>query len=117
VIEVKKMQKSNMHHELQQSRTAYSIELKPLRIDVFTSEYCAFCDDALQAAKSAADRLSYFPNKVEVKVTLVDNNPDLIESMNIIALPMIQVGQSRVVGIPSPDDIERLVHESVLNGD
>ena len=89
-------------------------EPEPLQIDVFTSEYCAFCNDAVEIAKLAAGKLAYLANRVEVKETLVDDNPGLIEEMNIIALPMIQVGQARVIGLPSPEDIERLVHESVL---
>jgi hypothetical protein len=110
-------QKSSIRYEVQQTKAIHAVESKPLRIEVFTSEYCAFCGEALQAAKSAADRLGYVSNKVEVRETLVDENPGLMESLNIIALPMIQVGHSRVVGIPSPDDIERLVHESVLNSE
>jgi glutaredoxin len=113
----KLQQKNSLHYEVQKTKKLHVIESKPLRIDVFTSEYCPFCGEALQAAKSAADRLAYVSNNVEVKETLIDDNPGLIESLNIIALPMIQVGHTRVVGIPSPDDIERLVHESVLNGE
>ena len=89
---------------------------KPLRIDVYTSEYCAFCEDAVKAAKSAACRLAYLTNNVEVRETPIDDNPGLIEELNIIALPMIQIGRARVIGIPTPEDIERLVHETVLTG-
>lgn len=107
--------RKNIHFEIQQTKVAHRIDTKPLRIDVFTSEYCPFCGEALEAAKSAANRLGYVSDNVVVKETLVDNEPHLIEELNIIALPMIQVGHARVVGIPTPDDIERLVHESVLN--
>jgi hypothetical protein len=117
-MEARKLQQKNsIHYEVQKTKELHVFESKPLRIDVFTSEYCPFCGEALQAAKSAADRLAYISNKVEVRETLIDDNPGLIESLNIVALPMIQVGHARVIGIPSPDDIERLVHESVLNGE
>ncbi|MDH4214099.1 MAG: hypothetical protein ACFFCT_00555 [Candidatus Odinarchaeota archaeon] len=107
-------QRITIGYDLLKDQTGNEDQSEPLRIDVYTSEYCTFCDDAIKAAKSAACRLSYLMNPVEVRETPVDNNPDLIESLNLIALPMIQVGHARIIGIPTPEDIERLVHESVL---
>jgi hypothetical protein len=109
-------QRTSIRHEVCQDHTMAIDESEPVRIDVYTSEYCAFCNDAVKAAKSAAFRLTYLTNPVEVRETLVDDKPNLIEALNIIALPMIQVGCARVIGIPSPEDIERLVHESILTG-
>ena len=109
-------QRINLDLEVRQEQTVPIDRPAPLRIDVFTSEYCTFCGEALQAAKSAACRLAYLTNPVEVRERPVDNQPGLIEKMNIIALPMIQVGRSRVIGLPSPEDIERLVNENVLTG-
>jgi hypothetical protein len=105
-----------INYEVHQEPKIHVEESKPLRIDVFTSEYCAFCNDAVEVAKSAACRLSNLANSVEVRETPVDDNPGLIEELNIIALPMIQVGRARVIGLPSPEDIERLVHETILMG-
>jgi hypothetical protein len=111
------MQQRTSHgHHVGQGLKIHIDESEPLRIDVFTSEYCAFCNDAVEAAKSAAGRLAYLSNSVEVRETPVDDNPNLIEELNIIALPIIQVGRARVIGLPSPEDIERLVHETILMG-
>ena len=109
-------QRTSVGYDTRQGLTMRVDDSTPLRIDVFTSENCAFCNDAVKAAKSAARRLDYLANHVEVRETPVDDNPGLIEALNIIALPMIQVGRARVIGLPSPEDIERLVHETMLMG-
>jgi hypothetical protein len=106
--------RTSIRYDILKGQTMHIEHSKPLRIDVFTSECCAFCNNAVEAAKSAAGRLAYLTNEIEVRETPIDDNPDLIEALNIIALPMIQVGRSRVIGIPSPEDIERLVNQSVL---
>ena len=91
-----------------------SSELRGLRVDVYTSEYCSFCEDALEIARSAAGRISNLGGLVEVVETSVDDHPALIEALNLVALPLIQVGQMQVVGLPRQEDIERLIHESIL---
>jgi hypothetical protein len=107
-------QRTSVGYGIGKGETIHTERSQPLRIDVFTSEYCAFCNDAVEAARSAANRLAYLANEIEVRERPIDDNPALIEALNIIALPMIQVGRSRVIGIPSPEDIERLVNQSVL---
>ena len=107
-------QRTSISYDIHQDQNMNAGEPEPLRIEVYTSQYCVFCDDAVKAVKSAACRLTYLTNHVEVKETPIDDNPGLIEALNIIALPMIQVGHARVIGIPSPEDIEQLVHETVL---
>jgi len=87
-----------------------------IRIDVFTSEYCSFCKDALEVARSAAGRVAYLSNPIEVVETSVDEQPELIEALNLVALPLIQVGRSQIIGLPNQDDIERLIHEKILMG-
>ncbi|MGY5873349.1 MAG: hypothetical protein RTV72_13950 [Candidatus Thorarchaeota archaeon] len=93
-----------------------SEESEPLRIDVFTSEYCSFCEEALEVARCAAGRITYLGSPVEVVETSVDDQPGLIESLNLVALPLIQVGRAQMIGLPLQEDIERLVHETVLMG-
>ncbi|MHA1930828.1 MAG: hypothetical protein ACTSV2_19830 [Candidatus Thorarchaeota archaeon] len=93
-----------------------SEESDSLRIDVFTSEYCSFCEKALEIARSAAGRINYLGSPIEVVETSVDDQPALIEEMNLVALPMIQVGKSQMIGLPCQEDIERLVHDTVLMG-
>jgi len=87
-----------------------------IRIDVFTSEYCSFCKDALEVARSAAGRAAYLSSPIEVVETSVDEQPELIEALNLVALPLIQVGRSQIIGLPNQDDIERLIHERKLMG-
>ena len=85
-----------------------------IRIDVFTSEYCSFCKNALEVARLAAGRVNYLSNTIEVVETSVDDRPELIEALNLVALPLIQIGKSQIVGLPDQDDIERLIHEKIL---
>lgn len=91
-------------------------EVEPLRINVYTSEYCSFCNDALSIAHSAAERISSVGKLVEVVEIPVDDSPSLIEELDIMALPMIQISHLRVIGIPQPEDVERLIHEVILMG-
>ncbi len=93
-----------------------SEESESLRINVFTSEYCSFCNEALEIARNAAGKIVYLGNPIEVVETSVDDQPALIEALNLVALPMIQVGKSQMIGLPCQEDIERLVHETVLMG-
>ena len=87
-----------------------------LRIDVFTSEYCSFCEDALEVTRAAAARAAYLANPIEVIETSVDEQPELIEAYNLVALPLIQVGRSQMIGLPTEEDIERLIHQTLLMG-
>jgi hypothetical protein len=90
---------------------------EPIRINVFTSDKCLFCCDALNVAKSAAKRLTYLLNHVKVVETDIGREPDLVEKLDIVALPMIMVGKSRLIGLPTPQDVERLVHKSLFAED
>ena len=87
-----------------------------VRIDVFTSEYCSFCEDALEVARSAAGRAACLSSMIEVIETSVDENPEVVEALNLVALPLIQIGHSQIIGLPNQEDIERLIHEKLLMG-
>jgi glutaredoxin len=89
---------------------------KPLRINVFTSKSCSFCNEAMDAACKAANNFRKFNFNIEVVETSVEEKPEVIEALNAIALPMIQIGNSRIIGLPSSEDIEQLLHQSVLVG-
>jgi len=34
----------------------------------------------------------------------------------LIALPLIQVGRSQMIGLPTPEDVDRLIHQTLLMG-
>lgn len=109
-----------MHHNMhaQWNRVENQIEVavdsEPIRIDVFTSKRCLFCGDALDVARNAAKRLTYGVSQVTVVETDINERPDLVEKLDIVALPTIMVGKTRLVGVPTANDIERLVHLSVM---
>lgn len=110
------LQRTNL--ELREIRALGQIpkENDHIRIDVFTSEYCSFCEHALDVARSAAGRTSHLSSYVEVVETSVDERPELIEALNLVALPLIQIGRSQIIGLPRQEDIERLIHEKMLMG-
>ena len=87
-----------------------------LKINVFTSSSCTFCNEALEAAQVAAAKFSQLSLPIEVVETSVEEKPDLIEALNVIALPMILIGNSQIIGLPSAEDIELLLHQTMLAG-
>lgn len=110
------LQKINSDYKKFEDVDYFSKDAENLRIDVFTSEYCSFCDDALKVARSAAARAKYLARLVEVVETSVDEQPELIEAYNLVALPLIQVGKTQMIGLPTEEDIERLIHQTLLMG-
>ncbi|MGY5856008.1 MAG: thioredoxin family protein [Candidatus Thorarchaeota archaeon] len=87
-----------------------------LKINVFTSSSCTFCNEALVAAQEAAEKFNQFDLPIEVIETSVEEQPDIIEALNVIALPMILIGNSQIIGLPSAEDIELLLHQTMLAG-
>ena len=92
------------------------VETENIRIDVFTSEYCSFCENALEIARTAAGKLACIGSAIEIVETSVDEQPELIETLNLVALPLIQIGKSQIIGLPDQEDIERIIHEKLLMG-
>ncbi len=109
-----------MHHEMHaqwnlvENQILIAADSEPIRIHVFTSKRCIFCGDALDVAKHAAKRLTRCANQVRVVETDINERPELVEKLDIVALPTIMVGKTRLVGVPTANDIERLVHLSVI---
>ncbi|MFW9786449.1 MAG: hypothetical protein ACFFE2_01395 [Candidatus Thorarchaeota archaeon] len=87
-----------------------------LKINVFTSSSCAFCFEALEAAREAAGKFHKFDVPIEVVETSVDEQPEIVEALNVIALPLILIGNSQLIGLPRSEDIELLLHQTVLSG-
>lgn len=108
------LQKINLDYRKSGNLDYFYEDAERLRIDVFTSEYCSFCNDALEVARTAAGRVTYLPNPIEVVETPVDDQPELIEALNLVALPLIQIGRAQIIGLPTHEDVERLIHETIL---
>jgi glutaredoxin len=89
-------------------------ESEALKINVFTSTSCTFCFEALEAAKEAAGKFHQFDVPIEVVENSIDEKPEIIEALNVIALPMILIGKSQIIGLPRAEDIELLLHQTVL---
>lgn len=87
-----------------------------LKINVFTSSSCTFCNEALEAAREAAGKFNQLNLPIEVVETSVEEQPEVIEALNIIALPMILIGNSQIIGLPRSEDIEQVLHHTVLAG-
>ncbi len=93
-----------------------SKESESLKVNVFTSSNCTFCNEALDAAFEVAEKFNHMQLSVEVIETSVEDRPDVIELFNAIALPMIVVGNSKIIGLPRSEDIENLIHQMMLAG-
>ncbi|RDE12927.1 MAG: hypothetical protein C4K47_06985 [Candidatus Thorarchaeota archaeon] len=86
----------------------------PITVSVFTSGGCVFCKEALAMIREVTKNLSYDDLGIEIVELPVDEKPDLVKSLDILAVPTIQIGRSRVVGLPNVEELENLMHEAVL---
>jgi hypothetical protein len=91
-------------------------ESESLKINVFTSSSCTFCGEALLAAREAAGKFQKFDMPIEVIETSVEEKPDIVEALSVIAVPMIMIGNTRIIGLPQTEDIEILLHQKMLHG-
>ncbi len=85
-----------------------------IKITVFTSDHCGFCNHAMELVKEATRDLSYGADAFEVVESRIETHLDRIESEGIIAVPTIMVGKSRIIGIPELEDIRDLIHGAIL---
>ena len=83
----------------------------PLRIRVFTSERCAFSQIALEQVRCVVQNLRQSNQELEVVESSIDGNPNILETHNIMALPLTIVGDFYIVGIPTSRDLESLLNE------
>ena len=95
---------------------AFFNESESLKINVFTSSSCTFCGQALLAAREAAKKFQKFDMPIEVIETSVEEQPDVVEALSVIAVPMILIGNSKIVGLPQTEDIELLVNQAIMSG-
>lgn len=86
----------------------------PITVSVFTSGGCVFCKEALAMVREVTKNLCYDQLGVEIVELPLDEKPDLAKFLEISAVPTIQIGRSRVVGLPRIEELENLMHEAVL---
>ena len=55
-----------------------------LKVNVFTSSNCTFCNEALDAAHEAVEKFAFSDIPVKVIETSVEENPEIIYSKEII---------------------------------
>ncbi|MFX1482095.1 MAG: thioredoxin family protein [Promethearchaeota archaeon] len=87
-----------------------------LKVNVFTSSSCPFCSETLATIYQVVEKFANQDIPVEVVETSVEDNPEIVEEQNAIALPMIVVGNSKLIGLPRSEDIELLIHRTMLSG-
>jgi glutaredoxin len=86
-----------------------------ITVSVFTSGGCVFCKEALAMIREVTKNLSYDQLGVEIVELPVDEKPGLAKSLDIFAVPTIQIGRlPRIVGLPRMEELENLMHEAVL---
>ncbi|MHA1948459.1 MAG: thioredoxin family protein [Candidatus Thorarchaeota archaeon] len=102
--------------DAQPSLDAFHSESASLKINVFTSSSCTFCQEALDAAREVAEKFNSLNLPVDVVETSVEEQPNIIEEYNAIALPMVLVGSSQIIGLPRTEDIEFMIHQLMLAG-
>ncbi len=85
-----------------------------IKITIFTSDHCGFCNHAVELVKEATRDLSYGADIFEVVESRIETHLNRIESEGIIAVPTIMVGKSRIIGIPKIEDVRDLIHGAML---
>ena len=90
-------------------------KLKKVKITILTSKNCFFCHEAVNQARTAADNLSKFNYELEIVESSIDDNPSIIEEMNVLGLPLTIIGEIKFLGIPIASDIEQMVHQVITS--
>jgi len=107
-----------MHRNSISEKTSLSQEInatrESIKITLFTSDTCAFCDEAREVVKEAVERVSYYHPYIEVVESPVDKKPALTERHQVLAVPTVFVAKSRIIGMPRVDDLEQLIHQEML---
>ncbi|MHA2380199.1 MAG: glutaredoxin family protein [Candidatus Thorarchaeota archaeon] len=110
------MQRSSFRHHKALVEAGDTVnDFNSIKIKVFTSEQCAFCNIALQIVEEAVGRLDYYHPFIEVVETPVEDRPRLTEKLQILAVPTIVVSDSRIVGLPAADELEQLIHQEMFH--
>jgi len=86
----------------------------PMKITVFTSAKCHFCTEAVRVVEKTLEGLPFYESLVEIVETAIEDSPDIIENLEILAVPTIFVSKSRIVGLPRTEDVEQLIHQELL---
>jgi len=68
----------------------------------------------MELVKEATRDLSYGADIFEVVESRIEQHLDRIESEDIIAVPTIMVGKSRIIGVPKLEDVRELIHGAML---
>ena len=87
---------------------------KKIKVTILTSKKCFFCKEAVNHAREAADNLSKFNYDLEIVESSIDDDPSIIEELNILGLPLTIIGRTQFLGIPNVSDIEEMVHKVLL---
>ena len=109
-------QRMSIEYNLLAGKNSHPYEINPLKINVYTSGHCSFCNETLAIVHSVVDKLNYLEKPVEIVETNIEDKPHLVEEMDILALPIVQIGHLRIVGLPCTEDVEMLIHETILRG-
>lgn len=108
-----------MHRNSLGRHTSLSQEAEPtqnpIRITLFTSDTCAFCDEAREVVKEAVKRVPFYQPYIEVVESPVDKKPAMTERHQVLAVPTVFVAKSRIIGMPRVDDLEQLIHQEMLS--
>ncbi len=88
---------------------------EPIRITIFTSDTCLFCNQAREIVKEAVERVPFYQPYIEVVESPVDKKPALTERHQVLAVPTVFVANSRIIGMPRVDDLEQLIHQEMLS--
>ncbi|MBD3404535.1 MAG: hypothetical protein GF411_00190 [Candidatus Lokiarchaeota archaeon] len=86
----------------------------PAEITVYTMKKCAFCDLALQTLHEITDRINPTYQIPKIIESCIDQSPELIGQLDISGIPTIEIGKSRLVGLPTKREIVDLLNRELF---
>ncbi|MHA2072564.1 MAG: glutaredoxin family protein [Candidatus Thorarchaeota archaeon] len=107
------MNRNSLRRDTSLSKDA-SVTPDPIRITIFTSDTCLFCNEAREIVKEAVERVPFYQPYIEVVESPVDKRPAMTERHQVLAVPTVFVANSRIIGMPRVDDLEQLIHQEML---
>ncbi len=84
-------------------------------VRVYTSSECVFCDEAIEVVNRATDDLSDVDRVVQV-IDIGSGDDSALIPSDLAAIPTVEAGCRRIVGVPTIDEVQQLVCEALMTG-
>jgi hypothetical protein len=74
-----------------------------LNVDIFTSDYCPYCPEAISRVSDVLE-----PLKGMVNINVINNSEDA-EREGVAVFPTVKIGRTKITGVPEDDMVWKAV--------